>query len=54
MGKDVIPVFVPQDDSKLAIATDSENELTGVMTADQLIEKKSPEDPFSQEANKNN
>lgn len=35
-GKDLVSTFVPEDDSKLDIDAASENELTGVMTVDQL------------------
>lgn len=38
-GKDVVSVFVPKDDSEQNIDTELENELTGVMTANQLTEK---------------
>lgn len=53
-GKDVESVFVPADDSKLDIDTESEGELTGVMTADRLGDKSSSDDGIIQDPNNNN
>lgn len=53
-GKDVESVFVPADDSKLDIDTESESELTGVMTADRLGDKSSSDDGIIQDPNNNN
>lgn len=53
-GKDIVSVFVPKDDSELDIDTESESELTGVMTADRLREETSSEDSLIQEPNNNN
>lgn len=53
-GKDVESVFVPVDDSKLDIDTESESELTGVMTADCLGDKTSSDDGIIQDPNNNN
>ena len=53
-GKDVESVFVPVDDSKLDIDTESESELTGVMTADGLGDKTSSDDGIIQDPNNNN
>ena len=53
-GKDVESVFVPADDSKLDIDTESESELTGVMTADRLGDKSSSDDGIIQDPNHNN
>lgn len=53
-GKDIVSVSVPKDDSELDIDTESECELTGVMTADRLGDKTSSDDSTIQAPNNNN